>query len=156
MAGGPTSHLHHLPPAPRVTMETPLAHMLQLLLPKPSPHKLCASALMLFIFSAPMFVYFACGMYSVCCLSMYAHAHHLGHKVSSVHGTWVLWFEGSSLWSARWWPWSNRQSSSEILIIFRQRLFWVTIHLSVERPLSLCIFHRGSVLIIHINTACSE
>lgn len=149
MTVGPTSHLHHLPPAPphsapSVTMETQLAHTLPLLLPKPRPHKPCASPLTLFIFSAVLFVYFVFGMYVQCVsgASVRAHSHHLGHKVSSVHGTWVLWFEGSFLWSAQWWPWSNRQNSREILIIFRGRLFWVTLHFSLQRSLSLHFSQR--------------
>lgn len=100
----------------RVAMETPLAHTRPLLLPKP-----CGSPSPWFIFSALMFVSFVC--YSMCWASMRAHAHHLGHKVSSVHGTWVLWFASSSLWSVRWWPWSNREHSSEIFSVFLLAVF---------------------------------
>lgn len=148
MTVDPTSHLHRLPPvpphsAPGVTMETPLAHTLPLLLPKPRPHKPCASPLT-FIFSAALFVYFVFWYVCTVCVgaSVRAHAHHLGHKVSSTHGTWVLWFEGSSLWSAQWWPWSNRQNSREILIIFRGPLFWVTLHFSLQHSLSLHFSQR--------------
>lgn len=50
-----------------VTMETPLAHTLPLLLPKPRPHRPCASSSPRFGFSALMFVYFAC---TVCVLGV--------------------------------------------------------------------------------------
>lgn len=69
------------------------------------PHSLCPKSLrMLFV------VYFA---YVVCIGCVCVHAHHPGHKVSLVHGTWVLWFASSSLWSARWSPWPSRENSTE-------------------------------------------
>lgn len=109
-----TSHLHHPPYSSsfsclRVTMETPLAHTLLLFLPKPHPHKRYAIITEVYILSTD--VCLVC-MYSACWASVLAHAHHLGHKVSLVHGTWVLWFAGSSLWSVLWWLWSNRKKSN--------------------------------------------
>lgn len=54
----------------RVAMVTTLAHTLPLLLPKPRPHKPCASPSPQFIFSALMFVYFVC-IVGVGCLCMH-------------------------------------------------------------------------------------
>lgn len=102
-----------------VTMETPGAHTLPLLLPKPRPHKPCASTSPWFIFPALMLVYFVC--------LMCVHAHHLGRRVSSVRGTWVLWFASSSLWSAQWWPWLNRQRSNERFSVFKTHTIYIPI-----------------------------
>lgn len=67
-------------------METPKTHILPLLLPKkkkktppPQTHRHGFES------SAQMFVYVMC-VYGLC----WARAHHQGHKVSSVRGTWVL------------------------------------------------------------------
>lgn len=60
--------------------------MLPLLLPKtPPPQTLWLT--IVYIFSTGVCLL---GMYSACWPSVHAHAHHLGHKVSSVPGTWVL------------------------------------------------------------------
>lgn len=91
-------------------METPRAHTLPPLLPKPSPQNACASPSW-FRGSGLTFVYcttFVGGVWE-------AHAHHLGRKVSSVRGTLVPWSAGSSPWSGRLWLWSHRISSSDVV-----------------------------------------
>lgn len=94
--GGGLQHIRsdstfYLLPAPPlfphgVTVETPQAHMLQIVIARtPPPQTPCLTIYVDYIFRADVCLLSMCG---TCWASVHAHAHHLGHKVSSVHGTW--------------------------------------------------------------------
>lgn len=89
MTAGQNSHLLHLPYlAPKVTMETPPAHLMPLFLSKPRPRE-PPSLTISEVFSA-------CSVCNACAVFLQAHTHHLDHKVSSTLGTLELWSAGSS------------------------------------------------------------